>query len=136
MWVTAIPISSMWPITASVGAAPPAPTRANEVPSVSPCTSANAAAASRQTAAAGSSCPEGPTAVRRSWRRSGIGTACGFKQAAPIVGGDDSFPAHELVVLARERGGSVRLTERARQPSPARPEDPTRVFFLAPKTIS
>ena len=59
----------------------PAATRAKELPRVSPCTSANLAAASRQTAAAGSSCPDGPAAVRRSWRSAGIGTACGLNQA-------------------------------------------------------
>ena len=54
MFVTATPISSMCPTSASVGAArsPPAATRANDVPSVSELdTSANAAAASRQTRA-------------------------------------------------------------------------------------
>jgi hypothetical protein len=33
-----------------------------------------------------------------------------IEAATPIVSGDDSLPADELVVLARERGGSVRLT--------------------------
>ncbi len=107
MCVIEIPISSMWPITASVGPEP-GPTRAKEVPSVSPCTAANAAAASRQTRAAGSSAPEGPTAVRRSWSSSGIATACGLNQER-LSWGRESLPVHELVVLARERGGSVRL---------------------------
>ena len=49
--------------------------------------------------------------------------------------GDDSFPAHELVVLARERGGSVRV-EAHEQPSPARPRDPARVFFLARNDVN
>ena len=49
MFVTATPISSMWPKIASVGAPSPARTRANDVPSVSEVTSANVAAASRQT---------------------------------------------------------------------------------------
>ncbi len=35
MFVIAIPISSMWPTSASVGAPSPARTRANDVPSVS-----------------------------------------------------------------------------------------------------
>ncbi len=49
MFVIAIPISSMWPTIASVGAPSPARTRAYDVPSVSDVTSANAEAASRQT---------------------------------------------------------------------------------------
>ena len=57
-----------------------APTRANEVPSVSELTSANAEAASRQTAAAGPSCPDGPTAVRRSRRSGGSGHGHKFSQ--------------------------------------------------------
>ena len=72
--VTAKPISSMWPTSASVGAPSPERTRANDVPSVSLVTSANAPAASRQIRATGSSCPEGPAAVRSSRSRSGIGT--------------------------------------------------------------
>ena len=60
MFVIATPISSMCPTIASVGAPSPARTRANEVPSVSECTSANAEAASRQTRAAGPSWPGRP----------------------------------------------------------------------------
>ena len=52
MWVTIRPISSMWPTTASSGAA--SPTRAIEEPIPSVLSSAKEAA-SRQTAAAGPS---------------------------------------------------------------------------------
>ena len=51
------------------------------------------------------------------------------------MGSDDSFPVHELVVLARERGGSVRV-EAHEQPSPARPRDPDRVFFVARNDVN
>ncbi len=54
MCVTATPTSSMCPKSASVEA-PPAATRAKELPRLSECTSANFDAASRQTAATGSS---------------------------------------------------------------------------------
>ena len=60
MFVIAIPISSMWPTIASVGAPSPARTRAYDVPSVSDDTSANAEAASRQMRVGSSSCPDGP----------------------------------------------------------------------------
>ena len=73
MFVTAMPISSMWPTIASVGASfSPARTRANDEPSVSEVTSANVAAASRQTLAASSSWPDGPEAVRSAVRSSGV----------------------------------------------------------------
>ena len=49
----------------------PARTRANDVPSVSEVTSANADAASRQTRAASSSWPEGPDAVSKDVQKVG-----------------------------------------------------------------
>ncbi len=52
--LTTRPISSMWPTSATRGP-PPALTVAKELPSASPRTSANSAAASRQTSAAGRS---------------------------------------------------------------------------------
>ena len=55
MFVTATPISSMWPTSASVIAPSPARTRANELPSVSEVTSAKDEAASRQMRAGASS---------------------------------------------------------------------------------
>ncbi len=64
-WVTVTPISSIWPTSASVRP-PPEPTRAYEVPSVSPLTSAKAAAASRQTR---SPAPRARTGRRRSGAR-------------------------------------------------------------------
>ena len=73
MFVIATPISSMWPTIASVGAPSVAATRANDDPSVSEVTSANAEAASRQMRAGSSSCPEGPGAVSKSARRAGAG---------------------------------------------------------------
>src|SRR5688572_4802009 len=75
MWWTIRPISSMCPTTASSG--PPAVplTRATLEPTLSLVTSANDAAASRKTAAAACSYPEGPGAVSRLRRTSGTGMA-------------------------------------------------------------
>jgi hypothetical protein len=56
-----------------------------------------------------------------------------IQAAAPILVGDDSFPAHELVVLARERGGSVRLGRTTALPRSA--SRPNRVFFVAPNGV-
>ena len=47
--------------------------------------------------------------------------------------GDDSFPAHKLVVLARERGGSVRVGAHE-QPSPLDLETRPGSFFLLETT--
>src|SRR5258707_209932 len=69
MWVTISPISSMWPTTASSGAA--SPTVAIEEPMPSVVSSAKEAA-SRQTAAAGPSYPEGAPARRRLSRSAGV----------------------------------------------------------------
>jgi hypothetical protein len=49
------------------------------------------------------------------------------------VTSDDSFPAHELVVLARERGGSVRVGAHE-QPSPLDLETRPGSFFLLETT--
>src|SRR6478609_8892773 len=62
MWTTISPISSIWPTTASSGEA--SPTRAIEEPRPSLLSSAKEAA-SRQTAAAGPSYPEGAPGRRR-----------------------------------------------------------------------
>ena len=77
---------------------------------MSPCTSANAAAASRQTRAAGSSCPDGPAAVSRSRSRSGIGIGLRIQAGQRLsCGAMTAFPdSRRLVGLARERGGSLR----------------------------
>src|SRR5712691_8288471 len=69
------PTSSMWPTSAAVGPPRVPVTRAKLEPSVSPETSANSSAASRQTAAARSAEPEGAGARSRSLRSSGRGTA-------------------------------------------------------------
>ena len=80
MFVTATPISSMWPTSASVIAPSPARTRANELPSVSDVTSANDEAASRQMRAGSSSWPDGPAACSSDLSSSGAAMACAFKQ--------------------------------------------------------
>src|SRR5918995_3556110 len=75
MWWTISPISSMWPTTASSGPSPVPLTRATVEPTVSWETSANALAASRNTAAAACSYPEGPGAVSSLRRTSGTDMA-------------------------------------------------------------
>ena len=87
MFVIATPISSMWPTSASVGAPSPARTRANDVPSVSEVTSANAAAASRQMRAGSSSWPEGPEAVRSAVRSSGAAIGLRIEAGSAYPGG-------------------------------------------------
>ncbi len=58
-------------------------TRANDDPTRSPPTSAaNSPHHSRQTRAGSVSCPEGPVAVSRRWRNSGIGTGQGYCSGA------------------------------------------------------
>ena len=72
MFVTVTPTSSMCPTSAIVAASLcAARTRANEVPSVSEVTSANAEAASRQTRVGSSSCPDGPRASRSACKKVG-----------------------------------------------------------------
>ena len=129
-WVTATPISSMWPITASVGAAAPRrATRAKEVPRCRRAPRRRPRRPSRQTAAAGSSCPEGPTrpqeVVEEGGNRHGLRIQPGsaYRGRTMIL-----LPVHELVVLARERGGSVRLTG-ARQPAPLDPKTRKGLFL-------
>src|SRR5581483_11518066 len=105
--------------TASVGAPSPALTRAYEVPRLSEDTSANPAAASRQTAAAGPSRPDGPTAARRSWRIGGIGIRGRFHKCVT------DFSCHTLTL---GEDGSVRVPrpraagERAAAPGGAVPD--------------
>src|SRR5205823_4564676 len=72
-------------VAPGVAAPSPARTRAYDEPSVSLETSANCDAASRHTFAAGSSWPEGPTAISRSRRSSGIGMGLRIQPPAPIV---------------------------------------------------
>src|SRR5438093_269124 len=69
------PISSTWPTSAQLGPPAAPTTRAKLVPTVSPQTAANAPAASRQTAAARSSRPDGPGARSRSFSNGGSDTA-------------------------------------------------------------
>ena len=70
-WVTTSPISSMWPTTASSGFAPSSPISAIDDPIPSVLRRANEAA-SRQTAAAGPSYPEGAGAESNRWSSSGV----------------------------------------------------------------
>ena len=56
-----------------------------------------------------------------------------IQSGSPIVLGDDSFPADELVVLARERGGSVRVAAHE-QLSPLDLETRHGSFFLLETT--
>jgi hypothetical protein len=62
-----------------------------------------------------------------------MGTACGFKQERLSWVVHDPVPVHELVVLARERGGSVRLGRTTALPRSA--SRPNRVFFVAPMVL-
>ena len=76
--------------------------------------------------------PRARTGLRRGAGRGGgrgIGTACGFKQERLSWVVDDSLPVHELVVLARERGGSVRLSAHD-SPPPLHPKTRDGSFFL------
>ena len=83
--VIVTPISSMCPIKASAGRSP-VPTRATEVPSVSLVTSANDAAALRQTRAAASSWPEGAGRFEQVAQQVGDRHGLRIQPAAPIVG--------------------------------------------------
>ena len=77
---------------------------------MSPCTSANFAAASRQTRGCrllvAGRAGRGEEVVKEGGDRHGLR----IEPGAPILGGDDSFPAWFVVAVARERGGSLRLT--------------------------
>ena len=67
----------------------PARTRANDVPSVSDVTSANAEAASRQMRAGSSSCPDGPGAVSSDRRSSGRAIGLRIQAGAPTLASDE-----------------------------------------------
>ena len=107
MFVIAMPISSMCPTIASVGAPSAARTRAKDVPRVSEVTSANADAASRQMRDGSSSCPDGPGAVSSALSSSGAGTGCELKQAR-LPCEQMSFPTPSIWAWRHERGGSLR----------------------------
>src|SRR5438067_5726513 len=131
MCVIVTPISSMWPRSASVGAPSPRPTRANDVPSVSVVTSANADAACRQIFAGASSCPDGPGAVSSDCKSSGSAIGLRIQPGVPTLAADELHDP-DLVGLAHRAGreparGS--LEPAARQPAPLDPTTPLRVVF-------
>ena len=74
---------------------------------MSPCTSENPLAASRQIRATGSSCPEGPAAVRSSRSRSGIGTVAYCARMGGYQQFDEQDIAEDYLQLL-QRGSVVR----------------------------
>src|SRR5215211_7286330 len=89
----------MWPITARSGPSAVPLTRATVEPTLSWLMSANAAAASRKTAAAACSYPDGPGAVSSLRRTSGTGigsgSLAGVKRDRPCSGPLQQLPQHE-----------------------------------------
>ena len=113
-WVAITPISSMWPTSAHIGPPLVPATRAKLEPSVSPHTSANGAAAARQTAVARSSEPDGAGAVSKLEEQIGNGQGGGaylddggrtptLRAMSPVTRSWAWFWRHE-------RGGSLRLS--------------------------
>src|SRR5256885_646850 len=93
------PISSTWPTSAQLGPPAAPTTRAKLVPTVSPQTSAKAPAASRQTAAARSSRPDGRGAfLREAVGRGRLGRYSFVGSGSRIVYANEAEAAGEPVV--------------------------------------